>query len=271
MRKTGHLIIVLSLVSAGCSSAAERTTHEQLNGVLWMQTSAEFQVSTVQAFRLAKIRVREALLDPEWTAALEQSPEYKQLPPAVITDVDETVLDNSPFQARLVRDNKEFDSAGWNSWVNEARADALPGAKEFISFLRANGVTVFYVTNRSQETPTLENLRRVLDPDVTSEQVLCKNEEPGWGSDKTSRRAFLAKKYRILLLLGDDYNDFTSLGSVRPEERIRKAQTQSDYWGRKWVLISNPLYGSWERALYGRGLSASDKLISKYRFLKTKN
>ncbi len=270
MKKLQKLTLLFSFALAGCYAMGQKA-QEQLNGVLWMQTSVEFQVSTVQAFRFAELRVRDALRDPKWTASLEQSSEYEQLPPAVITDVDETVLDNSPFQARLVRGNTEFDAAKWNSWVNEARADALPGAKEFISFLKANGVTVFYVTNRSQERSTLDNIQRVLDPDVTPEQVLCKNEKPGWGSDKTSRRAFLAKKYRILLLLGDDYNDFTFLGAVSPENRIRKAQAQSDFWGRKWILISNPLYGSWERALYESGSSESDKLITKYRFLKTKN
>jgi acid phosphatase len=36
------------------------------------------------------------------------------LPPALIVDIDETMLDNSPYQARLVRDGKSFDDASWN-------------------------------------------------------------------------------------------------------------------------------------------------------------
>jgi acid phosphatase len=188
----------------------------------------------------------------------------------VITDVDETVLDNTPFQAKLVLKNAAFDAGKWTAWVREYRAEAIPGAKEFIAFLKSKNIRVFYVTNRTQKEPTLLNLQRVIDPEVTAEQVLCKNEQPGWGSDKTSRRAFLAQRYRILLLLGDDYNDFFFLGNVSPEERTTRAESQTAFWGQKWFLISNPLYGSWERALYGFDyrLSADQQRNKKIRHLK---
>ncbi len=258
------------IIFAGCCS--KRITHESLNGVVWTQTSVEYKVMTIQAFNLAKENIEKALKDKNWTAALEQTKSYQKLKPAVIVDVDETVLDNSPFQARLVESNRSFTPELWEKWVNEINADAMPGAKSFIQYLKKKGIKVFYVTNRILEKPTIKNIQIALDSDVTSEEVFCKNEKPEWSSDKTSRREVIAKNYRILLLVGDDYNDFAFLGKVSPEERNFKAATQQKYWGEKWILICNPLYGNWEKSLYKYDykMSNEEKLQKKYKYLNTK-
>ena len=72
-----------------------------------------------------------------------------KLPPAVILDIDETVLDNSYYQARQVRDNSAFAAETWDRWCLEARATAIPGALEFTRDAEKRGVTVFYITNRA--------------------------------------------------------------------------------------------------------------------------
>ncbi|MCI5119132.1 MAG: 5'-nucleotidase, partial [Candidatus Electrothrix sp. LOE1_4_5] len=192
-------------------------------------------------------------------------------PPAVIVDVDETLLDNSPLAARLILAEKEYDPQLWLEWVKESSAAPMPGAVSFIRFAKEKGVAVFYVTNRKIKNETVRNIKNVIDPDVQPEQVLCKEERPEWGSDKTSRRAFLAEKFRILLLIGDDYNDFSFLDKSSPEERINKAVNQKKYWGRKWILISNPVHGSWKTALYGHdySLTGEEKLKRKYQLLRT--
>jgi acid phosphatase len=263
--------LALVLVASGC--ATQRVTHERLHGILWSQTSIEYQAAAIQSFSVARKSVEKALKDSSWTAALEQSKGYERLKPAVILDVDETVLDSSPLQARLVRAGIDYNHTLWEAWVNESNADSIPGAKEFIQFLKEKGVKVFYVTNRILEQPTVENIRNVLDPSVSADDVLCKKEKPDWGSDKTSRRELIAQQYRILLLVGDDYNDFTFLDKVSPETRIEKTKQHKHYWGEKWILISNPLYGNWERALYNYDLKMPDneKLKEKYRYLRTKN
>jgi len=81
-----------------------------------------------------------------------------------------------------------------------------------------------FITNRDYklETPTVENLFHVLDMDINKSQVLCQNERPDWTWNKTSRRAFVANCHRILLLLGDDFNDFTYQGKLSPQERVRQ-------------------------------------------------
>lgn len=245
-------------------------TDEQLNGLTWVQTSVEYPVSTVQAFRLAELRVNEALKDKSVSAALEQPSDYEELPPAVIVDVDETVLDNSPFQAQLVESGQEFSPARWEAWVQRAQARAIPGAKAFVEFLKKRGVDLFYVTNRKLKDPTLKNIRTELDPEAAADHLLCKYERKGWGSDKSSRRTEIAKTHRILLLVGDDYNDFASLGKTNPKERVRLAQKQQDQWGVRWVLISNPLYGNWERSLYDYnfGLSRQEKINRKLEHIR---
>lgn len=241
---------------------------EGLNGTLWCQTSAEYRVACVQTFRAASHAVSNALANPEWSAALEQTNGYQKLPPAVIVDVDETVLDNSPFQARLVLSGESFSSPRWEEWVQEAQADAIPGAREFVELLKKMEVTLFYVTNRKNQAPTVENIRAVLDPDVTPERVLCKYEQKEWGSDKTPRRAKIAETHRILVLIGDDYNDFAFLGKTGPEKRKQNAGMHESFWGTRWFLLSNPLYGNWERTLYNYDFSLSQ---SEIRAAKTRH
>ncbi|MDG2012198.1 MAG: HAD family acid phosphatase, partial [Pirellulaceae bacterium] len=216
---------------------------------------------TRQTFRLAEMNLGPALVDPTWTASVEQQRMFTQqprklaaLPPAVILDVDETVLDNSAYQARLIANGGEFDPKTWNLFVQEESAIAVPGAVEFIEACRAARVTVLYVTNREYEVEyaTRRNLVKTGlmeedDPDV----LLTKNERKPWTSDKKSRRTHLAGQYRILMILGDDLNDFVSLGKKpTPEHRRKMAARYSDRWGRQWMALPNPNYGGWERSLY---------------------
>ncbi|MCI5192452.1 MAG: hypothetical protein D3915_04915 [Candidatus Electrothrix sp. AU1_5] len=264
------LSILLVCNAVGTTAKAENPP-EMFLSVLWAQASAEWNMASQQAFHLATLNLEKALHDPSWTAALEQQENYHSLPPAVIVDVDETLLDNSPLAARLILAEKEYDPQLWLEWVKESSAAPMPGAVSFIRCAKEKDVAVFYVTNRKVKNETVRNIKNVIDPDVKPEQVLCKKERPEWGSDKTSRRAFLAEKFRILLLIGDDYNDFAFLGKSSPEERIGKAVKQKKYWGKKWILISNPVHGSWKTALYGHdySLTGEEKLKRKYQLLRT--
>lgn len=263
-------LITLVLCQGVLGFAENIKTDEQLNGVAWVQTSAEYRVAAVQAFRLAELQVKEAVQNTSISAALEQPSDYEQLPPAVVVDVDETVLDNSPFQAHLVLAGKEYIPSLWEDWVKEARAEAVPGARAFVEFLKEQGIDLFYVTNRKRKEPTLKNIRAALDPNAAADHLLCKYEKKEWGSDKTTRRAVIAKTHRILLLVGDDYNDFASLGKLSAAERTNLAKQYQENWGTRWILIPNPLYGNWERALYDYNfrLSRQEKINSKIRHLK---
>jgi acid phosphatase len=243
-------------------------------GTLWVQTAAEYEGLTEQAFGMAGDRLAAALADPTWTAAVEQvGTAYADLPPAIIADVDETILDNSPLEARLAVEGIPYSEAVWKEWVELRAAKALPGAKAFLERAHQQGVTIFYVTNRSaeQEEATRDNLKSEgLPLDGSEDRVLTKGEND-WGSDKITRRQAVAKTHRILLLLGDDLNDFVSGARAQePETRIELARQHADKWGRRWILLPNPIYGSWEASLYGRdyGLPVEEKLRLKRGYLR---
>lgn len=253
--RTLALTAVLGLPLAGCVTNA----HETLNGTAWVQTSPEYVMACAQTYVSAARQLEGALADKGTSAALEQNADFAELPPAIILDVDETVLDNSPFQAWTIEQDADFEVETWDAWCQEAIAEPVPGVKGFLAAARSKDIEVFYVTNRDvkHEFRTLINLRNTVDPTVTPDKILCKNEN-GWTSDKTSRRMEVAKTHRILMLFGDDCNDFTYLGrNASPAQRIETARNHAAQWGKRWFLLPNPIYGSWERALWGYDYSLS--------------
>ena len=253
-----------------------RQTHELLNSVLWTQTAAEFQVLARQSYLTAQEALDQALNDTSWTAALEQEGRYDMRPPAVILDVDETVLDNSPYEVRLILRGAAFSTDTWHEWCKEARATAIPGALEFTRYAARKGVTVFYVTNRRHEVEeaTRKNLEMLGFPlDPKRDTLLTRGERPEWDtSDKTPRRKEVASRHRVLLLVGDNMGDFVPIERASVEERAQLVDKYSDYWGARWIMLPNPQYGSWEGALFGfeYGLSDEEKLRIKYEKLQTK-
>lgn len=243
-----------------------RDTHEFLQGLLWVQTAAEYRALTLAAYDRARSQLDAALADPKWTAAVEQAGDVSALPVAVILDLDETVLDNSPYDADLVRAGQQSSDEAWRRWVERAKAEAVPGAAQFLGYAQQRGVAIFYVTNRSaaEEPATRRNLAALGLPVYDHpDGVLCKGERPEWTSDKTSRRQFVAASYRVVLLVGDDLNDFVPTRGLTPEQRVALAEAHREAWSTRWVLLPNPLYGSWETALYPRG--SSDEQVLKLK------
>jgi 5'-nucleotidase (lipoprotein e(P4) family) len=263
---------LLAPLVVGCAS--HRAGVENLNSVLWVQTSGEYEAIARQSYVLAGQMLERALADPGWTAALEQGASYRDLPPAVILDVDETVLNNSAYQAGLVLDGKVYDSDSWNEWCQQVRATAIPGAVGFTRRARDKGVAVFYVTNRRKvvEEATRENLTKLgfpLESPGDSDRVWTRGEHGNEDGDKSERRRNIASQYRVLLLIGDNLDDFLSLGRAPAEERRRAIDDYASYWGTRWIVLPNPQYGSWEGAVLGfnYGLSEKDKLDVKKKAL----
>lgn len=218
-----------------------------------------------QSFYLASLMLERALANPNWTAATEQRGSYQDLEKvAVILDVDETILDNGPFQEKLIVEDTQYDSDEWDDWVGLGRAPRLSGAVSFVRRAEKLGVSIFYVTNREHKRwkETNENLRMKGFPvSEDGANLLSKYKQPDWDSDKTPRREFVARTHRILLLIGDDLNDFVS-GPRTPDpsdpdpaylQRRKVAEMHRNMWGTKWIVLPNPTYGSWERALYKVG------------------
>lgn len=260
------LVSVILVVALGCARKAHvEVGDERLNSVLWMQTSVEYTGLCEAVYQQAKQALTSALTDSSWTAATEQKPGYEKLPPAVILDIDETVLDNSGFQGSLVAAKAEYSDLEWNEWVKAEKAKFIPGAEGFIRFCDGKA-TVFFITSRTKdaEAATISNLGK-LKIMVSPDFILSKGEQPDWGSDKKTRRDYVANSYRIVLLIGDDFGDFVSGAKDTLEKRRLIAEKHIDMWGRKWFILPNAIYGSWEMAIYGNDLTLSheEKLRQK--------
>jgi 5'-nucleotidase (lipoprotein e(P4) family) len=246
----------------GSPARSARDSHEDLHAVLWMQTAAEYAALTTAIYARALPVLDRALQDRAWTAAVEQTGAYQDLPPAVIVDLDETVLDNSAFQGQLVRDRASYTEAAWADWERLAQAGAVPGAQAFIHGAEQRGVRVFYVSNRdvAAEDSTVANLR-ALGLETTPGDLLLPGEN-GWTPDKSGRRAFVAERHRVLMIAGDDLGDFVTVARLSPAERGAVADRYADRWLERWVLLPNPSYGSWLRALTP-GVTAGEDVLEK--------
>lgn len=249
-----------------------RLRHPTLDATLWAQTAVEYDGLTRGAYHLAGLMMERALSDSTWTAALEQAEhdpsQYRDKPPAVVLDVDETVLDNSPYQARLIRNNDSYDTESWNDWCREERARAVPGALSFTQHADSLGVQVIYLTNRDSvvEGATRDNLRRLGFPvEDDPDAVLTQGEKPGW-EPKEPRRKWVAERYRVLLLVGDNLGDFVEPADTTLAARQRMADNYEKFWGARWIAMPNPQYGSWEGATfdYDYGQSEWQRLRRKH-------
>lgn len=229
-----------------------------LDATAWVQRSIAHDAVFLETYRTAADQLLRALADPDWRALVpeERSDSAAKAPPAVILDIDETVLDNSPYQARLIRSGQHFDPETWARWVREETARALPGALEFTRFAASHGVRVFYISNREQtlDEATLANLEKAGFPVFGRQAFLGLGIEiPGCkqvGHAKTCRRQWVGRDYRVLALIGDQIGDFMTLQARTPAARKRAVGAYIDWFGQRWFMLPNPTYGSWKSALH---------------------
>ncbi|MBN2731584.1 MAG: 5'-nucleotidase, lipoprotein e(P4) family [Balneolaceae bacterium] len=271
-----HLYILLfcCIIFVSCSST-QPLQNPTTSATLWMQNAAEYKALTTMVYQSAANDLG-PILNKNETASLEQEgSNYQELPPAVILDVDETVLDNSPFQARLIKQNETYTPEKWNEWVREEQAEAIAGALAFTKAAADKGITVFYLTNREAqvEEATFDNLKELgfpLREDV--DVLLTKNERPDWTSAKVNRRMHVAENYNILMLFGDNLNDFLPAEDITHEERQALIDKHRERFGTQWFVLPNPVYGSWEQALYDfEELTEEQVEQEELKKLKTKN
>lgn len=205
----------------------------------WIQRSAEYKALCHQAYNIAGDRLELALAKHRGGKPL-----------AIVTDIDETIVDNTPNAVHQALRGEDYTDTSWNEWCDRAEALPLAGARDF--FVRADkaGVKIFYVSNRNEinRSGTIKNLRRLGFPQAEDSQLLLRSST----SDKTARRNQVLEEYDIVLLLGDNLGDFehifdSSSESVRDEatERLRNE------FGRKFIVLPNPNYGTWEKAMNG--------------------
>ena len=255
MKSLKHIFLIVFIIYSNnfFSSEEDKSFQEQsMLSVLFVQTSAEFAANNIQTYANASKALDIALNDKSWSAALEQIDDFQDKQPAIIIDVDETVLDNSNFQSRTILSGLSYPN-GWKEWVNEAKAAEVAGVRDFLYLAEKKGVAIYYLTNRleSLREGTVKNLINLGLPfDKNKNMLLMRKEENS--RDKTERRKYIANKNRILLVIGDQLTDFISTDEayIFYKERKKLAEKYSEMWGTKWFLITNPTYGRWELSIY---------------------
>ena len=233
---------------------------DMLNAVTWSRTSAEAEALYLQAYSAAKRSLDQALADRTWTAATEQvGTAFADLPPAVIVDIDETVLDTSDYMIEQIRSGEPFAKASWNAYVQRENAPPLPGALDFLKYAASKGVTVYYVSNREvaaggyadEVEPTRRNLAKLQFPNTADTRTLLfRDAARGW-KEKSPRRAEVAKTHRIVMMAGDNLYDFIDVAQATREKRDVAVEDHLAWLGTRWIVLPNPMYGSWESLLVG--------------------
>lgn len=235
----------------------------QEGAVLWTQTSGEARALAYQAFALARM-----MLDRD----LRENRRGK-MKRAIVVDADETVLDNSRYQATLLKNRQNYDAQTWTDWVKRVEAEAIPGAVEFLRYAASRGVRVFYVTNRNlaEKDATATNLKKLGFPDVSDETLLVRTDAKT--SSKEARRRTIEARFRIVLLMGDNLNDFAEVfqQSKTVADRLEAVERNKSQFGKRFIVLPNVMYGDWESAVYDYNfkLTEEEKAAKRRSLLKT--
>lgn len=222
--------------------------------VLWYQTSGEVRALYYQGYRIGKTRLNQILA---------KKPKNNHLKPAIVLDIDETILDNSPCMALNVQKGKSFP-ANWNDWVKQAHAKALPGAVEFLTYANLKGVEIYYISNRnvSQKKATIQNLKLVGAPMADAKHVLLQQQDE---KGKEARRMQVARTNDIVLFFGDNLGDFSGFDNMPASKRAQAVDKRMREFGRKLIVFPNPMYGDWEGSIYNHDYSITDSKKAKLR------
>lgn len=203
------------------------------------QKAAEYKALCFQAYNLATLRLDQAL-----------NAGGHEKPLAIVTDIDETMLDNSPYAVQQALQGKDYDLNSWVAWTSQGAADTLAGALTFFKYAASEKVEVFYITNRgtNERTGTLSNLKKFGFPYADEAHLLTRTDV----SSKELRRLSVSATHDIVLLLGDNLSDFSALfdGNKPMAARTQAVQSVASAFGKKFIVLPNANYGDWEGALY---------------------
>ena len=231
----------------------EQLAQQNADAAIYQNTSAEIHRLYEQCYELASIRLKENMGVAD------------KRPPAVITDIDETVLDNSPFQITSAAKGRPYTPDTWHEWALMGSAKALPGSLEFMRSAHQEGCEIFYISNRStsEKNATIKNLYELGFPNADEAHVMCMEGT----SDKTDRRGLVAKEHHVVLVLGDQLRDFDERFKDRTTEYGRNVVlAMQDTLERYFIMLPNPMYGTWLDAVAGK--MDSLKVEKKAAFFK---
>lgn len=240
------------------SHAMSPTLGGKLFSSAWIQRSAEYKALCQQAYNIATERLLAATSRP-------LAPGEKRW--AIVTDIDETMVDNTANSVYQALRGEDYVQASWDKWCDQADAVALQGAVDFFRRADALGVDIYYISNRNElnRAGTMRNLRALGFPQIDDSHFMLKDKT----SDKTARRNKVLETHNILMLLGDNLGDFDHFFDIHDEVvRDQGVVRFAEEFGRRFIVLPNPNYGTWEPAMNGGyiGLTEKDqKLVTKLR------
>jgi len=203
---------------------------------LYQQKAAEYRALCLQAYNIAALRISQySVISPK--------------PKAIVTDIDETILDNSPYAVHRGLQGKDYDVNTWYEWTSRAEADTMPGAAMLLNFARSKGIEIFYITNRDQREreATIKNLQRFHLPNADTNHVIMRQGT----SSKEARRQKVLQTHEIVLLMGDNLADFSSLFDKKTvDERKTNTDISAGDFGSRFIVFPNPDYGDWESSIF---------------------
>lgn len=226
---------------------------QNVMSVAWYQTSAEAKALYLQGYNTAQDKLDEKLKHHKGKKK-----------PAIVLDLDETVLDNSPYQAYASLKHKTFPE-GWHEWIAAGKAKPVYGAKEFLQYADKKGVEIFYVSDRDQKEDfkgTLKNMKDLDMPQSDKHHILLKGENE---KGKEERRAKVRKNHDLVMLFGDNILDFDDPKESTLKSRTDFVKKHKKDFGEKYIILPNPMYGSWEATLYNGNYDQSPEDINKLR------
>lgn len=254
---------MLFLVSASTISVAKEVnqptyTDAELNqqsvmAVLWTQVSGEYRALSYQAFNVAKMSLDNYLATHKGNKKV-----------AIVVDADETVINNSAYNAWLISQGKSYSQPTWQQWMQAAEAQAMPGATEFLNYVKQQGAEVFYITNRYEKgrAGTMKNMQALGFPFVDDQHLILRTDT----GDKEPRRQQVLVNYDIALLMGDNLSDFSNQLAADSLTATRNAvDKNSTLFGSRYIVLPNPMYGDWEGKVYQHDWSATAKQKSDMR------
>ena len=213
-------------------SCNQENNSKKEHSLHWHKNSGEYVALCHQAFNIAKLKLDNAI-NKNYSKKL-----------AVVIDIDETILNNTPYNEMLIDSSKTFNQKSWSKWVNKKIATPVPGSLKFLNYAELMGVELIYLSNSKIENynPTMENLISAGFPFDDKTIMLLRDEN----TEKTSRRNSLSD-YEIILMLGDNLSDFSSIFENKSNiERTKSVDSLSNMFGDKFIIIPNLIYGDWD-------------------------
>lgn len=253
MRQISMFLAALLLL-AGCEGGSKEKSNNLMGAraLLWVQYSAEAEALYLQGYNIAKEIVR------------NYHSSDQQLPPAVVLDIDETILDNSPFNVNMLREGFAFSEEKWAEWCERREARPLPGALEFLKLADSLGIEVFYISNRAVSllAATIDNMAAYDFPNADTAHLLLKSHT----SSKDERRAAIRSDHEIILLMGDNLGDFDGVFDNRSVSFGKpEVHAHSNDFGTRFIVFPNPVYGTWERGIFPEGKPGENEILEKLR------